>query len=101
MLPFNFNTFNLSIFLGVVIVLSNLVCQYILLHKKENARFVGLAGLINFVAVILVERNVSSTMAQVGDICVKQAAYFLLFISALLILLFGALYTWKWSKKEK
>lgn len=101
MLPFNFNTFNLSIFLGVVIVLSNLVCQDILLHKKENARFVGLAGLINFVAVILVERNVSSTMAQVGDICVKQAAYFLLFISALLILLFGALYTWKWSKKEK
>ena len=101
MLPFNFNTFNLSIFLGVMIVLSNLVCQDILLHKKENARFVGLAGLINFVAVILVERNVSSTMAQVGDICVKQAAYFLLFISALLILLFGALYTWKWSKKEK
>ncbi len=101
MLPFNFNTFNLSIFLGAVIVLSNLVCQDILLHKKENARFVGLAGLINFVAVILVERNVSSTMAQVGDICVKQAAYFLLFISALLILLFGALYTWKWSKKEK
>lgn len=101
MLPFNFNTFNLSIFLGAVIVLSNLVCQDILLHKKENARFVGLAGLINFVAVILVERNVSSTMSQVGDICVKQAAYFLLFISALLILLFGALYTWKWSKKEK
>ena len=101
MLPFNFNTFNLSIFLGAVIVLSNLVCQDILLHKKENARFVGLAGLINFVAVILVERNVSSTMAQVGDLCVKQAAYFLLFISALLILLFGALYTWKWSKKEK
>lgn len=101
MLPFNFNTFNLSIFLGAVIVLSNLVCQDILLHKKENARFVGLAGLTNFVAVILVERNVSSTMAQVGDICVKQAAYFLLFISALLILLFGALYTWKWSKKEK
>lgn len=101
MLPFNFNTFNLSIFLGAVIVLSNLVCQDILLHKKENARFVGLAGLINFVAVVLVERNVSSTMAQVGDICVKQAAYFLLFISALLILLFGALYTWKWSKKEK
>ena len=97
----NLISFNFSTLLGLIIVVGCLLIQYIALVKKEYKKFIGVIGLVVFIAVIVISRKVSILTNSLYGLVQKGIGYYLLFIPSFVMLVFGALYTWKWSKNKK